>query len=119
MIHAYTRKRGPEIICMKKRAKKGKKKQQKKKRRKERRKENRIKKTSYIRAGRRPSPEGTRLLFSGTISPTICLGDGPTEKRHNKTRHKARKTIKMKKKGERSDTELEKRSKYFYVQLVG
>ena len=44
-----------------------------------------------MRAGRRPSPEGTRLLFAGTISPTICLGDGPTEGRHDKTRRKARK----------------------------
>ena len=44
-----------------------------------------------MRTGRRPSPEGTRLLFAGTISPTICLGDGPTEGRHDKTRRKARK----------------------------
>ena len=46
-------------------------------------------KNSYIRAGRRPSPEGTRLLFAGTISPMICPDDGPTEGRHDKTRRKA------------------------------
>ena len=42
-------------------------------------------------AERRPSPEGTRSLFAGTISRTICVGDGPTEGRHDKTRRKARK----------------------------
>ena len=42
-----------------------------------------------MRAGRRPSPEGTRMLFAGTISPTICLGEGPTEGRHDTTRRKA------------------------------
>ena len=36
-----------------------------------------------MRSGRRPSPEGTRLLFAGTIS---CPAGGPTDGRHTKTR---------------------------------
>ena len=45
-----------------------------------------------MRSGRRPSPEGTRLLFAGAIvlSPMICQDDGPTESRHDKTRWKTR-----------------------------
>ena len=71
-------------------------------------------------AERRPSPEGTRSLFAGTISRTICVGDGPTEGRHDKTRRKARKKrILKKRREESSDTELEKPNKHFYVQLVG
>ena len=35
-------------------------------------------------SGRRPSPEGTRLLFVGTLSPITCSVDGPTEGRHQK-----------------------------------
>ena len=46
----------------------------------------------------------------------ICLGDGPTEGGHYKTRQKARKG--KKKKEESSDTELDKAMKYLYVQLV-
>ena len=30
-----------------------------------------------MRSGLWPSPEGSRLLFAGTISPMICPGDGP------------------------------------------
>ena len=56
--------------------------------------------TSCMRAGRRPRPEGTRLLFAGTIGSTICLDDGPTEARQDKTRRKARK---IKKKKERKE----------------
>ena len=48
-------------------------------------------KSSCMRSGCRPSPEGTRLLFAGTIGLMICLGDVPTEGRHDKTRRKARK----------------------------
>ena len=47
-------------------------------------------KSSCMRSGRRPIPEGTRLLFAGTINLMICPGDVPTEGRH-KTRRKARK----------------------------
>ena len=37
--------------------------------------------------GRRPSPEGTRLLIAGTISPPmISPFDGPTDRRHEKTK---------------------------------
>ena len=61
-----------------------------------------------MRAGRRPSPEGTRLLFAGTISPTICLGDGPTEGRHDKTRRKARK--RKEKKNEETKRKEKKRA---------
>ena len=43
-----------------------------------------------MRAVRRPSPEGTRLLFAGTVSPMICLRGGPTKGRHDKIRRKAR-----------------------------
>ena len=66
------------------------------------RKERKPKQTSLsMRAGRRPSPEGTRLLFAGTISPMICLGDGSTEERqaegrHDKTRQKSRNRKKQK-----------------------
>ena len=44
-----------------------------------------------MRSGRRPSPEGTRLLFAGTISPMMYLSGGPTEGRYDTTRRKARK----------------------------
>ena len=35
-----------------------------------------------MRSGRRPSPEGSRLLFAGTLSPMICPVDVPAEGRH-------------------------------------
>ena len=38
------------------------------------------------------------MLFAGTISPTICLGDGPIEGRQEKTRRKASKKKKEKRK---------------------
>ena len=47
-----------------------------------------------MRSGRRPSPEGTRSLFAGTISPVIYPVDGPTEGRHDKTRRKTRQETK-------------------------
>ena len=51
-----------------------------KKEKEKKRKERKMKqKTTYIRGGRRQSPERTRLLFAGTISPMVCLGDGPLE----------------------------------------
>ena len=43
-----------------------------------------------MRSGRRPSPEGTRMLFAGTITQMLCLVDGPKEGRHDKTRLKTR-----------------------------
>ena len=39
---------------------------------------------------RRSSPEGTRLLFAGTVSPMICPVDGPAERQHKKIRRKTR-----------------------------
>ena len=81
------------MTVIQRKANTGKKGKQEKKR-KERKTEQ---KTSYMRAGRRPSPEGTRSLFAGTISPMICPGDGPTEGRHDKTRRKARKKEKKRK----------------------
>ena len=40
------------------------------------------KNASCMRSGRRPSPEGTRLLFDAAISPIMMRpGDGPTEGR--------------------------------------
>ena len=33
-------------------------------------------KTNIMRSGSRPSPEGTRLLFAGTVSPMMCAADG-------------------------------------------
>ena len=33
-------------------------------------------KTNIMRSGSRPSPEGTRLLFAGTVSPMMCPADG-------------------------------------------
>ena len=44
-----------------------------------------------MRSGRRPSPEGTRFLFAGMVSPMIREVDGPTERQHDKTRRKTRK----------------------------
>ena len=41
-----------------------------------------------MHSGRRPIPEGTRLLFACTISPTKRPVDGPTERRHEKTRRR-------------------------------
>ena len=61
---------------------------------------------NFMRAGRRPSPEGTRSLFAGTISPTMCLGDGPTEGRHDKTKRKAKKIM-----GERKEKKKQERKK--------
>ena len=43
-----------------------------------------MKQKTSMRAGRRPSPGGTKLLFAGTISPMICPVDGSTEGRHEK-----------------------------------
>ena len=43
-------------------------------------------KSSCMRSGRKPSPEGTRLPFAGTISSMICPVDGPTGGRHKRTR---------------------------------
>ena len=37
-----------------------------------------------MRSGRRPSPEGTRWLFAGTINPMMCSVDGPTEGKYEK-----------------------------------
>ena len=59
-----------------------------------------------MRSWRRPSPEGTRLLLAGTISPVMCSVDGPTEGRHDKTRRKTRKE----KKRIEQNTELKKQS---------
>ena len=75
----------------------------------------------------RPQVEsrGHKVDVPGTIRPTICLRDGPTEGRHDKTRRKARrKEKKMRRKekkrnNEISDTELEKANEHFCVQLVG
>ena len=33
-------------------------------------------KTNIMRSGSRPSPEGTRLLSAGTVSPMMCPADG-------------------------------------------
>ena len=97
---------------MQKSAKRGEK-EKKKKQRKERKNKQ---KTSCMRAGRRPSPEGTRLLFAGTVSPMISLGDGPTERRHDKSRRKASKN---EKKRIEQRHRARKTNKHFYVQLVG
>ena len=43
-----------------------------------------------MRSGRRPSPEGARLLFAGPTSTMICPADGPTEGRYKKTRRDTR-----------------------------
>ena len=37
-----------------------------------------------MRSGRRPNPEGTRLLFAGTISPRMISADGPIGAKQNK-----------------------------------
>ena len=57
-----------------------------------------------MHSGRWPSPEGTRLLFAGTISPVVCPGDGPTEGRHDETRRKTRQQNKGKEK-KRAETQ--------------
>ena len=79
MVHTM---RAPEKVDQK-RGKTGKQqKGQKKKKKKIKKNEANI----NMRWGRRPSPEGTRLLLAGTISPMTCPGDGPTEAQHDKTR---------------------------------
>ena len=79
------------------------------------RKEKTKPKSSCMRLGRPPSPEGTRLMFAGTISPMICPGDGPTTQDQTED--------KTKKKEEGRDTALKKLNQKlhqnFYVQLVG
>ena len=65
-----------------------------------------------MRAGRRPSPEGTRLLFAGTISPMICLGDGPTEGGHDKTSGRQENKTKKKK---RAATQSSKKQTSIYI----
>ena len=119
VVHAYTGTRGLEMTVIQRRVKKGKKGQKRNKQRKER-KEKRNKNFMHARRAQ-ASPGGKRLLFAGGISPMICLGDGPTEGRHDKTRRRARKnkTKQNKTKEESSDIELEKTNKHFYVQLVG
>ena len=37
-----------------------------------------------MHSGRRPSPEGTKLVFVGTIIPMIRAVDGPTKARHER-----------------------------------
>ena len=82
--------------------------EQERKKRKERKPKQ---KSLRMRAGRRPSPEGTRLLFAGKIGPMICLGDRPTEGRH-KIRQKAIKKKKKKhKQKKRAATQTSKKQK--------
>ena len=87
----------------KKRAKKGKKQRGNEKKRREKKTKP---KSSCMRSGHRPSPEGTRLLIAGTISPMIYPGDGPTEGRHSKTTRKARKRKEKKRRGTETQKEL-------------
>ena len=61
-----------------------------------------------MRSGRRPSSEGTRLLFAGTISPTTRPVNGPTEGRQKRTRRKARQE-------EGRDTEPKKQNQQSYL----
>ena len=90
------------------RVKKGKKKNRKNIKVKKRKK---MKQKTSMRSGRRPSPEGARLLVAGTINPMICPVDGPTKGRHGKTR---RKTIQ--KRGQRQ--RAKKQNQQSYVQLA-
>ena len=55
------------------------------KKKKKNRKSEKNKTTGNTRSAPRPNPEGTDLLFAGTISLTIFPVDGPTEGRHEKT----------------------------------
>ena len=61
-----------------------------------------------IRSGRRPSPEGTRLLFAGPISPInmICPVDGPTVGRHEKTRRTTRQAQKAYPSADRAERKI-------------
>ena len=43
-----------------------------------------MKSESNMHSGRRPSPEGTKLVFVGTIIPMIRAVDGPTKARHER-----------------------------------
>ena len=70
--HIYT------YVHPKKKPKKGKK--------EEKRRENPPPKNMNLSSGRRPSSEGTTLLFADTTSRMICPVGGPTEGRHDKTR---------------------------------
>ena len=64
-----------------------------------------------MRAGRRPSPEGTKMMFAGTISPTICLRDGQTKERHDNTKRRARKEKKREEKKRKEKKRKEKKRK--------
>ena len=65
-------------------------------------------------SGRRPSPEGTKLAFAGTISPpTMCPLDAPTEGRHDEAKRKTRQE-------EGNDAEVKNtKQQCYYVQPVG
>ena len=72
-------------ICVHPKKKKTTKKGKNERNRSEKEKESKeMKQKTSMRAGRRPSPGGTKLLFAGTISPMICPVDGSTEGRHEK-----------------------------------
>ena len=61
-----------------------------------------------MRSGRRPSPEGIRLLFAGTISPWyVQVGDEPKQK-DDTTRPDGKQEKEKKRKEEGIDTKLEK-----------
>ena len=72
-------------------------------------KERKFETKTNLRSGRRPSPEETRLLFAGTISPMICPGDGPTEGRHDKTSRKARQEKKRRTQRHRAKNKKQKK----------
>ena len=73
MVYAYTRKRRLRRAQMKET---------------ENKRQIKTNKKTNMRPGRRPSPEGTMLLFAGTINRMIYSVDGPTEGRHEKIRRK-------------------------------
>ena len=87
VVHTYTRKKRTILKDHKEGQKNEKKETQRKKiiDRKEGENEIRI----IMRSGRRPCPEGTTLLFVGTISPMVCPGSPPTENRHDRNSPKA------------------------------
>ena len=103
MVHTYdtyTRKKTKTRVKKERNRKEKKEKKQKGNKLKE---EKKGKTKTSVHSGSRPSPEGARLLFGGTISPMMCPVDGPAEGRHATTRRKTRKE-----KEEGRDTELKK-----------
>ena len=71
-----------------------------------------------MRSGRRPSPEGTKLLFAGTISPTCIIYHMSSWRTNSQQKDHTKIPDKRQKEG-RQGAKTKRRNEQSYVQLVG